>query len=56
MSQNANQLAQSYATGGSVTAAQLMIAEQKASLGVDMVAQVNNRVQEAYRTIMNMQV
>ncbi|WAH35408.1 flagellar hook-basal body complex protein FliE [Alicyclobacillus dauci] len=56
ISQNADQLAQSYATGGQVTAAQLMIAEQQASLAVDTVVQVNNRVQQMYSTMMNMQV
>jgi flagellar hook-basal body complex protein FliE len=55
-SQNADQLAQSYATGGNVTAAQLMVAEQQASMSVDMLTQVTNRVQDSYRTLMNMQV
>ncbi|GMA61570.1 flagellar hook-basal body complex protein FliE [Alicyclobacillus fastidiosus] len=56
MSDTADQLAQSYATGGSVTASQLMIAEQQASLAVDMVTQVASRVTSAYQTMMNMQV
>lgn len=55
-SQNADQMAQSYALGGSVSAAQLMIAESQATLGVDMLSQVTNRVQQAYTTMMNMQV
>ncbi|MFD1674707.1 flagellar hook-basal body complex protein FliE [Alicyclobacillus fodiniaquatilis] len=53
---NADADAQSYATGGSVTAAQLMIAEEQASLAVDTVSQVSSRVQNAYSTMMNMQV
>lgn len=56
LGQTADSLAQSYASGGSVSTAQLMIAEQQATLSVDMVAQVSNRVQQAYRTVMNMQV
>ncbi|MFB5191425.1 flagellar hook-basal body complex protein FliE [Alicyclobacillus fastidiosus] len=56
VSDTADQLAQSYATGGSVTASQLMVAEQQASLAVDMVSQVASRVTSAYQTVMNMQV
>lgn len=55
-SQNADQLAQSYAMGGSVSSAQLMIAESQATLGVDMLSQVTNRVQQAYSAMMNMQI
>lgn len=56
LGQTADNLAQSYASGGNVSAAQLMIAEQKATLSVDMVAKVSNHVQQAYQTVMNMQV
>ncbi|GEO24805.1 hypothetical protein AAC03nite_05900 [Alicyclobacillus acidoterrestris] len=56
VSATADQMAQSYATGGSVTATQLMIAEQQASLAVDMVSQVASKVTSAYQTVMNMQI
>lgn len=56
VSQHADALAQSYAMGGNVSTAQLMIAESQASLGVDMLAQVGTRVQQAYSSVMNMQV
>ncbi len=56
LSQNADQLAQTYAMGGNVSTAQLMIAESQASIAVDMLSQVGTRVQQAYSTMMNMQV
>lgn len=56
LGQSADSLSQAYATGGSVSTAQLMIAEQQASLAVDMVSRVASRVQSAYSTVMNMQV
>jgi flagellar hook-basal body complex protein FliE len=45
-----------YAAGGPVSVDQLMVAEQKASLALDTVVQVRDRVVSAYQTIMNMQV
>ncbi len=56
LSNNADQLAAEFAAGGPVTVDQLMIAEQKASLAVDLVVQVRNRVVSAYQSIMNMQI
>jgi flagellar hook-basal body complex protein FliE len=56
LSNNADQLATEFAAGGPVTVDQLMIAEQKASLAVDLVVQVRNRIVNAYQTIMNMQI
>ncbi|GMA49042.1 hypothetical protein GCM10025857_03990 [Alicyclobacillus contaminans] len=52
----ADQLASSFAAGGPVSIDQLMVAEQEASLAVDMVVQVRNRVVSAYQSIMNMQI
>jgi flagellar hook-basal body complex protein FliE len=49
-------LSSTYAAGGPVSVDQLMIAEQKASLALDTVVQVRNRVVSAYQSIMNMQV
>jgi flagellar hook-basal body complex protein FliE len=56
LSNNADQLATEFAAGGPVTVDQLMIAEQKASLAVDLVVQVRNRIVNAYQSIMNMQI
>lgn len=55
-STKADDMSASYAAGGPVTIDQLMIAEQQASLGVDLVVQVRNRVVNAYQSVMNMQV
>jgi flagellar hook-basal body complex protein FliE len=55
-SEAADSLAASYAAGGPVTLDQLMIAEQQASLSLDLVVQIRNRVVSAYQSIMNMQV
>jgi flagellar hook-basal body complex protein FliE len=55
-SEAADRLAASYSSGGPVTLDQLMIAEQQASLSLDLVVQVRNRVVNAYQSIMNMQV
>lgn len=52
----ADSLAVNYAAGGPVSVDQLMMAEQQASLGVDLVVQVRDRVVSAYQSIMNMQV
>lgn len=56
LSSQADSLAASYAAGGPVSVDNLMVAEQKASLALDMVVQVNNRVVSAYQSVMNMQV
>lgn len=52
----ANDLAAEYAAGGNVSIDQLMMAEQQASLAVDLTVQTRNRVVSAYQTIMNMQI
>jgi flagellar hook-basal body complex protein FliE len=54
--QSADAKAVSYAAGGPVTIDQLMIAEQQASLALDLVVQTRDRVVNAYQTLMNMQV
>jgi flagellar hook-basal body complex protein FliE len=56
LSNQADQLAATFAAGGPVTVDQLMVAEQKASLAVDLVVQVRNRVVSTYQSIMNMQI
>ncbi|GLG00557.1 hypothetical protein Alches_05960 [Alicyclobacillus hesperidum subsp. aegles] len=56
LSQSADQMAVSYAAGGPVSTAQLMIAESQATLAVDMMSQVATRVQQVYSTMMNMQI
>lgn len=53
---NADALASQYAMGGNVSVQQLMIAEQQASLAVDTVSQVSNKVVTAYQSVMNMQI
>jgi len=52
----ANTSAQTYAAGGPVTLDQVMVDEQKASLALNLVVQVRDRVVSAYQTIMSMQV
>lgn len=56
LSNNADTSAAVYAAGGPVSLSNLMIAEQKASLALDLVVQVRNRVVSAYQSVMNMQV
>ncbi len=56
LSNQADAMSASYVAGGPVSVDQLMIAEQKASLALDTVVQVRNRVVSAYQSIMNMQV
>jgi flagellar hook-basal body complex protein FliE len=56
LSNQADATATSYAAGGQVSVDQVMIAEQQASLALDLVVQVRDRVVNAYQTIMNMQV
>ncbi|MCL6626447.1 flagellar hook-basal body complex protein FliE [Alicyclobacillus shizuokensis] len=54
--QQADQAAVSYAAGGSTTIDQLMVAEQQASLALDLVVQTRDRVISAYQSLMNMQM
>lgn len=56
LSNNADAVTAQYAAGGPVSVDQVMVAEQKASLALDMVVQVRNRVVSAYQSIMNMQI
>ena len=56
LSNVADTAAATYAAGGPVTLSDLMIAEQKASLALDTVVQVRNRVVSAYQSVMNMQI
>ncbi|MDI9259060.1 flagellar hook-basal body complex protein FliE [Alicyclobacillus sendaiensis] len=56
VSARADQLAVEYASGGPVSTADLMIAETQASLAVDLLSQTATRVQQAYTTLMNMQI
>jgi flagellar hook-basal body complex protein FliE len=54
--QTANQLTSAYAAGANVPIDKVMIAEQQASLAVDLTVQVRNRAVSAYQSVMNMQV
>lgn len=54
--QSADNMASTYAAGGPVSLDQLMIAEQQASLSLDLVVQVRDRAVSAYQSIMNMQI
>jgi flagellar hook-basal body complex protein FliE len=56
VSHQADAAASTYAAGGPVSLDQVMIAEQKASLALDLVVQVRDRAVSAYQTLMNMQV
>lgn len=56
LSNQADTLAATYAAGGPVSIDQLMVAEQQASLAVDLVVQVRDKVVSAYQSVMNMQV
>ncbi|WP_258110266.1 flagellar hook-basal body complex protein FliE [Alicyclobacillus sp. SP_1] len=56
LSQKADKAAMSYAMGGPVSIDQVMVAEQKATLALDTMVQVRNRVVSAYDSIMNMQM
>ncbi|MCL6453488.1 MAG: flagellar hook-basal body complex protein FliE [Alicyclobacillus sp.] len=56
LSSQADQMAASFAAGGPVSVDQLMVAEQQATLAVDLVVQVRDRAVSAYQSIMNMQV
>jgi flagellar hook-basal body complex protein FliE len=51
-----NQMAAGYAAGANVPIDQLMMAEQQASLAVDLTVQVRDRMVSAYQSIMNMQI
>lgn len=56
LTNQADQLSAEYAVGGPISVDQVMIAEQKASLALNTVVQVRDRVVTAYQSIMNMQV
>lgn len=56
VSNAADATAASYVAGGPVTMGDLMVAEQKASLALDLVVQVRNRAVSAYQSIMSMQI
>ncbi len=56
LSTRADGMAAEYAAGGPVSVDQLMIAEQQASLALDLTVQVRDRVVSAYQTVMNMQI
>lgn len=56
VSNAADTAAASYAAGGPVTMGDLMVAEQKASLALDLVVQVRSRAVSAYQSIMSMQI
>lgn len=56
LSNQADALAVEYAAGGPVSIDQLMIAQQEATLAVDLVVQVRDRAVNAYQSLMNMQV
>ncbi|RIV29384.1 flagellar hook-basal body complex protein FliE [Alicyclobacillaceae bacterium I2511] len=55
-SSQADGMAAEYAAGGPVSVDQLMVAEQQASLALDLTVQVRDRVVSAYQTVMNMQM
>ncbi|MCL6442035.1 MAG: flagellar hook-basal body complex protein FliE [Alicyclobacillus sp.] len=52
----ADEAATTFAAGGPISIDQLMTMEQKASLAVDLVVQIRDRVVSAYQSIMNMQI
>lgn len=56
LERQADQVTQSLATGGGAQIHDLMVANTKASIGVDLLVQVRNRAVEAYQEIMRMQV
>src|SRR5688500_11733319 len=56
LEQKSDQLSQSMASGGPTSIHELMVANTKASLGVDLLVQTRNRAVEAYQEIMRMQV
>jgi flagellar hook-basal body complex protein FliE len=56
LSQQADKVAMNYAMGGPVSIDQVMVAEQKATLALDTMVQVRNRVVSAYDSIINMQM
>lgn len=52
----ADSAASSYALGGNVSIEQVMLAEQKATLAVDAVTEIQKHVVQSYQAVMNMQV
>ena len=53
---NADLLAQDVAAGGDTPIHELMIAQTKATLSVELLVQTRNRAIEAYQEVMRMQV
>lgn len=56
LEQNADGITKTIATGGPAQIHDLMIANTKAQLGVDLLVQVRNKAVEAYQEIMRLQV
>ncbi len=56
LERQADEVTKSLATGGPATVHDLMVANTKASLGVDLLVQTRNRAVEAYQEIMRMQL
>ena len=56
LEQQADAVTKSLATGGPATVHDLMVANTKASIGVDLLVQTRNRAVEAYQEIMRMQL
>lgn len=53
---NADKVAETLASGGPATVHELMIANSKSSIAVDLLVQTRNRAVDAYSEIMRMQV
>ncbi|QSO49565.1 flagellar hook-basal body complex protein FliE [Alicyclobacillus mengziensis] len=56
LSNTADNMSAQYAAGAPVSVQQVMIAQQKASLALELVVQVRDRAVSAYQSIMNMQI
>ncbi|MDP5273436.1 flagellar hook-basal body complex protein FliE [Chengkuizengella axinellae] len=54
--QTVSQLNSQFIQGGNVDPHELLIASQKASLGLELTVEVRNKVIEAYQEIMRMQI
>lgn len=54
--QTVSQLNSQFIQGGNVDPHELLIASQKASLGLELTVEVRNKVVEAYQEIMRMQI
>ncbi|QSO53786.1 flagellar hook-basal body complex protein FliE [Alicyclobacillus curvatus] len=56
LSNAADTVTAQYVAGAPVSVDQVMVAQQKASMALDLVVQVRDRVVSAYQSIMNMQI